>query len=879
MSKPEFKHLGKQGFPHADGVNVYKYDNDFDYSRYDFDQMKITICSVPWDMGEAHIGNRTIDGVGNVVYFDSAEKRDEWFANIPDAQCFRWESRYKELHKDMKIAVPLPFDVVSRYNYVFVEYMLFANDDSPVEYESADGVRKWCYFIRNVTMQSANTSELELMEDVWQTFIYDFNITNMILERGHAPAFATKADAYLASPIDNCENLLTEDANFGELQRVTKSQATALNAENMKACIVTTANVADTGAWNDRTPGLQYNVISGVPALSVFALEPGKLIDFLINVDSQAPQFKQTVQAVFFAESSLLSLGDAFTFAGVSCNLVMATNTISKEAFSRTKADWAYSARYADLAKLYTFPYSALEVTDDHGDTELVKIEDTANVLTLDVALNAVFPYVQLSGVLRGIGGNVSNTVKFSGIGERSFTGIGRWYEHLRNWDVPTFSITLDASTEYGYSTKFDRAQMENDRATDKAIGERDTEAQYDIASATAHTNFEGEGSIAYERAAREKLNAQRSNDAQLTMTKRSATNVTDNANAQITQNDSNATASTSAASTDAYLQNELQRALTNWSNGYTDATVNTESDAAVQSAAVSAVSSVANGAVGGAVSGAAAGGAVGAAIGAVGGLVSGGISAATTGINTAISINANQTQAENTKSYAEAQLSETQQSNTDRTNNSNTATNAQKDAANVMTQTSAANTVSTMNENAATLWTANDTNATTREGTEQGIAGLEYSLATSNAATSRDTAKSDVADNYVNAGNRIQNLVNQAALRGPSVFGSVSNAELAQSRPMALFVNIVTQSKSAIKQAGDEFLRYGYRLEQRWDFDGNWNIGEHFTYWKLRDYWVQSNNMQDYYQDAIRFFLMGGVTVWRKPEDIGAVSIYDNGI
>ena len=105
-----------------------------------------------------------------------------------------------------------------------------------------------------------------------------------------------------------------------------------------------------------------------------------------------------------------------------------------------------------------------------------------------------------------------------------------------------------------------------------------------------------------------------------------------------------------------------------------------------------------------------------------------------------------------------------------------------------------------------------------------------------------------------------------------------MSSADAATTRPQALFANIVTQSKAAIKQAGDEFLRYGYRLDQFWEFDGNWCVGKHFTYWKLKDYWVQSNDMQDYYQDAIRFFLMGGVTVWAKPEEIGAVSIYDNG-
>ena len=114
--------------------------------------------------------------------------------------------------------------------------------------------------------------------------------------------------------------------------------------------------------------------------------------------------------------------------------------------------------------------------------------------------------------------------------------------------------------------------------------------------------------------------------------------------------------------------------------------------------------------------------------------------------------------------------------------------------------------------------------------------------------------------------------------MRAPFVFGSVSNAELSTVRPMALFANIVTESDYAIQRAGDEFLRFGYYYDKQWKFDGNWCIGDHFTFWKLRDY-LSTNQIPDRFADQLRFFLLGGVTVWKKPEDIGEVSVYDNGI
>ena len=72
-----FPHLDDTKFPDAGNIDVYKYRNDFDYTRYDYSQMEILVCNVPWDVGEARVGNRTISGIGNVVYFETKEKRDE----------------------------------------------------------------------------------------------------------------------------------------------------------------------------------------------------------------------------------------------------------------------------------------------------------------------------------------------------------------------------------------------------------------------------------------------------------------------------------------------------------------------------------------------------------------------------------------------------------------------------------------------------------------------------------------------------------------------------------------------------------------------------------------------------------------------------------
>ena len=832
---PDFHYLGKKGFPHADNVNVYDYENNLDYGRYDYSQMSIQVCSVPWDQGEAHIGQRTISGLGNVVHFGSTEKRDAWFDAIPDTECFRWETKFKELHSDLSLRIPLPFDIASNYNYVRVTYNLFANDESPVQYENDEGMRNWFYFIREARFIAPNTTELLLLDDAWQTWIYSMDITNMILQRGHAPMFATKADAYLANPIANCSNLLSEDINYGDLQKVTKTQATVLNSDDMRAVIVCSSN--PTGTWgtkvgNDwKVPASAYYDGAGVPNMYAFAVAVSQLDTFLANVDSTTPQFKQSVQCVFFCAAELLSLGSAYTFCGVSCYPVQGgTNPISKVILTRTKADWGYPSRYADLAKLYTYPYSAFEITDEKGNAELVRIEDTAQALTMDVAANVVFPYINIVGSIQGIGGSASNTLSFRNVTSRSFTCAGRWYEHLHSWAVPTFAVVLDAATEYDYSSHFDRIQADNDRATNRTN-----------TTSIANANYTASATLAY---------------ASETMADNSADNIVDNASAQTTANSTVTSEGNSAAYADASLANSLAQAIQAWDAGMTRATANNQIDEANASAAVGAAGGVINSAAGGAVSGFLTAGPAGAAAGAIGGLVSGGIGAATSLATNAIAVSATSTQAEAVVSNSQSKLEETQQSNLDRTARANTGRTSQTNAQNTAITTSAANTSSTMKENAATERAAR--------------LGAAYAVRDAQVAAANLT--------YTNEGSRIQNGIRQAALRAPSIFGSVSNAELSTTRPMALFVNIVTESDFAIQRAGDEFLRYGYYLDKQWEFDGNWCIGKYFTFWQLRDYW-STNQIPDRFSDQLRFLLSGGITIWSSPDDIGKVSIYDNGI
>lgn len=773
----------KSDFPHIDNVNTYKYDNNFDYGRFDAPQMELMLCTVPWDMGEAHIGNRTISGIGNVVYFETKEERDAWFDAIPDDECYRFTTKFKELHRSLEIDVPIPYDMCAKHNYLVVRYAKFANDDSPVMYEGDDGLREWFWFVREVEFLAPNTTRLHLLDDAFQTWIYDINVSGMVLERGHAPMFATRADDYLSNPLDNNEYLLTEDVNFGQASQVKHVDVLALNAGNMYACIATTAT--PTGSWGTKTaetwqvPVSTSYTVQGQPSVYVFAVAVSNLNSFLSQVESLYPQFKQTVQGVFFASSQLLTLGSTFTFANTTCYRLSATRK-TFELMKLNKELFGYENKYADIAKLYTSPYAHIEVTDENGQVDVIKVEDTTGEIDVSACLSIAYPFITIDAHLMGVGGSASASVTYQNIEAHTFDIGGQWYETLRTWQVPAFAVVLNPADEYDYSTYFDRAQAVTDYT-----------------------------------AAQNNANA-------------SANNIVANANIAVATNSAITAASdTSAAAS--YVNTLLYNVgSTTAANAVVQTSATSTIQANEQQAAISATAGAINSAAG--VIGAAATGNI---AGAVSGVISGVVGAGSTLASAAVAAGL-------TQALADAQIT----SNNNQSHYSNGKTD---------------NDVQAQITCQDAICSANNSNTS-------GQAANNAATQIANASRTASAAQS-----------AIDNGIAQAALRAPFMYGSFANGDSASTKPIAMFAHIVTQSKSAIARAGDEFMRYGYQYDGQWEFNGNWNAGKYFTYWKLRDFWVSNLNVPDMYMDKIRFFLFGGVTIWRKPEYIGKVSVYDN--
>lgn len=908
---PKFPHLDTTSdFPYLDNVEVYQYDNHFDYSRFDFDQMEIIVCSVPWDMGEAHIGNRTISGIGNVVDFGGKDERDQWFADLPADECFRFSTKYRQLHRENKIGVPIPFDVASNYNYVAVEYKQMANENSPVEYESSDARRKWFWFIREVEFVGPNSTVLHLMIDAWQTFIYDLDITSMILERGHAPMAAIRTSEFLSNPIENSQYLLTEDVNFGDetvirdceylpigngrkfcLFALPMMQSNITSAGSASNANTSPATFSDSGSrWGNQliVNGYEWGYVDNYSSVNPFIQSLMHKSDFVFNgngvfavASENASSFfnalaedymhiVNAIQAVFIVDEEHLRFDSSFTLAGFTVYNVTSKNSVHDVELTSEMFD--YPDEYKDIAKLYTFPYAVLEYTDDDGLKVDLHVENTGH-LSIVHELAIVFPYIQQRVFLRGANGDHTQTYTWRNINNNSNTTmtlpVDDYSEFLSKWDIPTFALYV----------RRDRADAPGDYASMQARR---------MAAITDYENTVRLANTVYENGV----------DTQATMvTNIGATGATDTANvgrstAKDVANVSRTQAGLIENSSDlsdlrndqfdyTYGGNSIgggSLVMDKYVNDITKMNNDVDTDCAFLDIAqaytqdyIAATTAV--NAVGGLAEGAMSGG--------KGGLAGAGVDAVASSFSAMALVTKDAGMATANKGNARAKRDNVVTWIDTYSARQAYWNNRLKNAENTYEMTitnrfSLPGGINNTNENATK--TALDANAAATQATNNANAARTQTTENANGDWSRDAIVTNAQNTLAQKQREEQARWRDRAKSQPVVmtqFTGDAYQDVFKRRGVRL--NVRTQSKSAIKSAGDEFLRYGYMLDQQWDFDGNWNVLPYFTYWKLRDFWIQSLNVPDAYVDRIRFFLFGGVTVWRDPSYIGRKTIYEN--
>lgn len=797
----DFPHLNDTDYPYLNNQDAYTFRNEFDYSQWGAG-LKIRFYNVPWN------------NTDQAVQFESDTARDAWFDDNA-SKIVEIATAAEQVPTDY-IDVPLPYMTAAGFNYVELVYQIQPNPAHPLDYAVAGGIYRYHYFITSCEQLAPSTTRLKIARDLWTTYVNRLDVAYLMLERGHAPMFSTNVGKYLENPQANASDLLAPDVNFGTPDIVTASDSAVFNpADGTLAVICSSADL--TGNATDNVPALPLYVRQGAPSSFACALPAASLDGFLTALASQLPHLMQTIEAVLFIGSDYVNLGTAFTLAGYTLNRVEGKET-SIDILDLNPESFAYPERYAQIAKLYTYPYAVIEITNGE-QTHEIRIEETSGTVSAQALTSLAFPKAGLEVVLSGIAGTASRSIAFQNAGNRSVTLAGKWYDRSIRYDIPTYGVRISAATEYDYSTRYDRAQasLSAHNAYNSAVASANTgKTNADASAETSVTNTANSGS------------AQTSNTNIATAA--SATTVARNNKASTQLTAIGNSTSQAAQAYDAGLQRGVQ-----------------EVDAESQSA-TTAANAVGN-AAGSIVSGAMSGGIAGA----IGGLVSSAISGVTAGVTNAILLNAASAKVELTITNSQNKVTSQNASNEGMTSETN---NAQTD--NVTTGNNA------QKSQTKNLVDAANTNAANSASTAKGNASRTQTTSIANAERSRSTALS-----------AIDNNIKQAALRAPSAFGADTGNDKAVTMPMIFAANVVTQQPSAIAQAGEQFLRFGYALNKPWSTD-KLALREGFTYWQASDAIIRpasaaTSAISDA-ADDVRARLIAGVTVWSSPEAMEAL-------
>ena len=885
----DFPHLRDTRFPNFDTVDVYSFQNKFDYTRWG-ERTKVKLCNVLWN-----------SDYKDVVKFVSDAARDAWFDQLSDAFVIELTQQAR-IVPDGFVKLPVPYDVMARYNYMCVDIPIATSADAPIDWESTEGVRRWYFFIDSIIYRAPNTTEVRVVPDVWTNFHNDVYLRYMMLERGHAPVAATDVDEYLSNPIANNEYLLSPDVNFGRGSIVSSSEFMPIGNGEKYAVMVSTVNASELStigsvntsvdtSWTrptysnaDSRDGYQL-VVNGytfgqdgdysnirVSAqngkdsptnLTCYAIRAsecyGANATFLQDLQRLQPNFMASIQAFFIVSSDLLTLGTRRTIAGHyvwECS----GNTVTDD-YEIEKSMFGYPERYSRFAKLYTFPYATLELTDNDGKQIDIRIEDCGHIQRISKSAFA-YPFLNIRTMFEGIGGSGHDSYvwkQVNGTSELREIGKSDWYDYTFDWDIPTYSLYMEGRTSHnlhGFNS------MQNAR--------RDALVGYHTSVRQANTACQN----AIDLANTAESNAQANADLVVANTANTCNAQTANTALAIDANDAN-TASANDAGSDITANNNAQledeRDATNTLQYLTTVTQN---ETSTSCAATAGGASIQNGAINGALSGASmgiSGGPETAAAGAIIGGVIGAWTASTTAAanyaNTMAMVNCSQYVTDKAADANDTKVGAATSANTSNQLRMNEDRSDQNDNTNDCLEGQTQNNVDAATANAQNTSDTMYANAERTRGTSNANSGYTRGTAVTNAQEVLENAQDKAQARYSDARNDVPTAIGS--------YGGDVAPDAYETR--GIQVKIRTQSKSAIAQAGDTFARFGYALNQMWEVTDLQPM-RHFCYWKATDVWVDdmesSNNSVN---RTVERIFMDGVTVWTNPDEIGKVSIYDN--
>ena len=304
-----------------------------------------------------------------------------------------------------------------------VNYMMFKNDSVP---------GKWFYaFITNYEFISQNVTKVTYQLDVYQTYLFDFKFQTTYVEREHTKRFDDDGLPII--------NTLDEGLNYGSDYKIVRSYHIEQAKSIIWAIIVSKValeNIPNFQYGGSRIAGISTPLyFYGVP-LDLNGREPtinGTVVDgigSLFNLFTTNSDFVGCIVSMYYTAYIPFPV----TLSGNNLNIPVGIDIVNIASFKACKfnskawgtitnnvVDNVYDSlpSYAE-SKLYMYPYSICEITNQKGEVFTLKMEN------LDVP--------------KGMGGKRSLNLKIlSSIGVSPKTAIIPMY-YLNNTNIYNYT-------------------------------------------------------------------------------------------------------------------------------------------------------------------------------------------------------------------------------------------------------------------------------------------------------------------------------------------------------------------------------------------------------------------------------------------------------
>ena len=91
------------------------------------------------------------------------------------------------------------------------------------------------------------------------------------------------------------------------------------------------------------------------------------------------------------------------------------------------------------------------------------------------------------------------------------------------------------------------------------------------------------------------------------------------------------------------------------------------------------------------------------------------------------------------------------------------------------------------------------------------------------------------------------------------------------------VFAKVKTLQPAVMAAIGEYWLRYGYAVNRFGTVPADFQVMSKFTYWKLRETYINAAPMPESFKQTIRGIFEKGVTVWANADDIGMIDLATN--